>query len=93
MDGTFRIMPKPGGRMDVRASQVLLITADYHGKVVLLFAILMTSRKVALYKKVFKFLKLNVPNFKPPQMMSDYERAMRNAFRTVYASSRLFGCR
>jgi hypothetical protein len=61
--------------------------------VVLLFSIIMTSRKIGLYRKVFKFLKEKVPNFKPPQMMADYERAMRNAFKSVYPTSRLFGCR
>jgi len=93
MDGTFRIMPRPGNVLDVRASQVLLITADYHGKVVLLFSVIMTSRKIGLYRKVFKFLKTTFPNFKPPQMMSDYERSMRSAFRSIYPSTKLFGCR
>lgn len=93
MDGTFRITPRAGNVLDVRASQVLLITADYHGKVVVLFTVIMTSRKVGLYRKVFKFLKDKVPNFRPPQMMADYEKAMRNAFKEVFPMARLYGCR
>lgn len=93
MDGTFRTTPRPGNVLDVRASQVLHITADYHGKIVVLFSVIMTSRKIGLYRKVFKFIKKEVPNFKPPLMMADYEKAMRNAFKSVFSSTRLLGCR
>ena len=94
MDGTFRITPKPGNIMDVRASQVLNITAENPGGgVVLLFSVIMTSRKIGLYKKVFKFLKQNFPHFKPPQMMSDFELAMRKGFKSVYPTAKVYGCR
>lgn len=93
MDGTFRTTPRPGNVLDIRASQVLHITADYHGKIVVLFSVIMTSRKIGLYRKVFKFIKKEVPNFKPPLMMADYEKAMRNAFKSVFSSTRLLGCR
>ncbi len=93
MDGTFRTTPRTGNVLDLRASQVLHITADYHGSVVLLFSVVMTSRKVGLYKKVFKFIKSQIPGFKPPQIMADYERAMRSAFKSVFPTSRVFGCR
>jgi len=88
MDGTFRTTLRPGNVLDIRASQVLHITADYHGKIVVLFSVIMTSRKIGLYRKVFKFIKKEVPNFKPPIM-----KAMRNAFKSVFSSSRLLGCR
>ena len=92
MDGTFRITPRPGNLLDVRASQVLNITADYHGGVVLLFSVIMTSCKIGLYKRVFKFIRQHVPNFKPLQMMADYELAMRKGFRAVFPSAK-YGCR
>lgn len=92
-DGTFKITPRPGNVLDVRASQVLHITADYHGSVVLLFSVIMTSRKVGLYKKVLKFIKRTIPNFKPPQLMCDYESALRKAFKSVFPATKVYGCR
>jgi len=53
----------------------------------------MTSRKLQLYKKVMDLIKANYPDFKPVQMMSDYETAMRKAFKDTFPESRLFGCR
>jgi len=86
-------MPRAGNILNVRASQVLLITADYHGKAILLFAIVMTSRKSGLYRKVWRLLKDKVPRFRPPMMMMDYERALRTSFKFVFPATRLYGCR
>jgi len=76
-----------------RASQVLTITADYHGGVVVLFVVIMQCRKRPLYTKVFRSIKTSQPDFTPAQLMTDYEKAMRRAFSNVYPDSRLYGCR
>lgn len=93
MDGTFKTTPRLGNEFSDRASQILLVTADYHGKIVVLFVIVMQCRKRALYKKVFRAIKFHEPQFEPAQMMSDFERSMRHSFREVYPDARSFGCR
>jgi len=93
MDGTFKITPRLGQEFNDRASQVLTITADYHGGVVVLFVVIMQCRKRPLYTKVFRSIKTSQPDFTPAQLMTDYEKAMRRAFSTVYPDSRLYGCR
>ena len=93
VDGTFKIVPRQGNTSNDRASQVLNILADYNGHAVLLFTIVMTSRRVQLYEKVLDFIKMKYPNFKPAQLMADYEASMRNALKSRFPSARLYGCR
>jgi hypothetical protein len=93
MDGTFKTTPRLGNDFSDRASQILLITADYHGKIAVLFVVIMQCRKRALYKKVFRAIKEKEPDFEPAQMMSDYERSMRRSFQEIYPDARSFGCR
>lgn len=93
MDGTFKVTPRVANELSDRAAQLLTISTDYHGKAVVVFVVVMQSRKMPLYKKVFRAIKLENPDFNPGQMMSDYERAMRNGFLKSYPTARLFGCR
>lgn len=93
MDGTFRICPKQGNILNVRSAQVFNILAERNGHGVLLFSVIMTSRKLALYERVFQKIKDHFPTFKPPNMMSDYEASMRKAFKKKFPTSRLLGCR
>jgi len=93
MDGTFRIAPRQGRILSIRSNQVFNIFADYHDNAAIIFTVIMTSRKLQLYKKVMDLIKANYPDFKPVQMMSDYETAMRKAFKDTFPESRLFGCR
>lgn len=93
MDGTFRITPRQGRVLNIRSSQVFNILADYHGHAVVVFTVIMTSRRRALYDKVFALIRSTYPNFKPAQMMADYELGMRKAFKEKYPSSKLYGCR
>ena len=73
--------------------QVLNIIGDYHGNAVSDFTVIMTSRKVALYKKVLEHLKTQYPEFQPKQMMADYEAAMRKAVKATFPTTHLYGCR
>ena len=93
MDGTFKIVPRQGQIFNLRSSQVFNIIADYNGHAILLFTVVMTSRRLALYEKVLDVIKTHFPNFKPLQMMADFEVAMRTAFISRFPSSRLYGCR
>ena len=93
MDGTFKTTPKLGNSFDDRASQVLLITADYHGSPVVIFAVVMQSRKEVLYTKVFEHIHDHYVDFRPVQVMSDFEKAMRSGFKNVFKEARLLGCR
>ena len=93
VDGTFKIVPRQGNNTNDRSSQVLNILADYNGHAVLLFTIVMTSRRLQLYEKVLDFIKIKYPNFKPAQLMADYEASMRNALKSRFPSARLYGCR
>lgn len=93
MDGTFKTTPRLGNAFDDRASQVLTISADYHGSPVVIFTVVMQTRKMPLYKKVFSHIQNNYPTFQPIQMMADFEKSMRNGFKAIYKDSRLYGCR
>ena len=93
MDGTFKIVPRQGHIFNLRSAQVFNIIADYNGHAILLFTVVMTSRRLALYEKVLDVIKGHYPTFKPLQMMADYEGAMRKAFMSRFPSSRLYGCR
>jgi len=53
----------------------------------------MTSRKVGLYKAVFKKIAEKLPAFKPHQIMADFEASMRKAILSVFPDTKLFGCR
>ena len=67
--------------------------ADYQGTAVILYTIVMTARKVALYKKVFDLIKQHFPAFNPKQMMTDFEGSLRKAFVSRFTMARLYGCR
>jgi hypothetical protein len=93
MDGTFRICPKQGNILNVRSSQVFNVLTERNGHGLLLFSVIMTSRKLALYERVFQKIKEHYPTFNPPNMMADFEASMRKAFKKKFPASRLLGCR
>ena len=73
IDGTFRIVPRQGRVLNLRSSQVLNILADFNGSAIVVFTIIMTSRKVGLYRKVLELLKMKFPDFEPKQLVyGDY---------------------
>ena len=93
VDGTFRIVPRQGRVLNLRSSQVLNILADFNGSAIVVFTIIMTSRKVGLYRKVLELLKMKFPNFEPKQLMADYEGSLRKAIKEAFPRTRLYGCR
>lgn len=77
----------------VLSFQVINLLADHHGTAVCILTIVMTCRKVGLYKKVFRLLKDLFPEFAPRQVMSDFEVALRKGFLCVFPTTRMLGCR
>ena len=73
--------------------QVFNILADYHGKAVCIFNIVMSCRKFEMYKRVLLKIKERFPIFQPQQLMADYETAMRRGFKTSFPDARILGCR
>jgi transposase-like protein len=67
--------------------------ADYHGKVVPVYHILMTSKSSVLYTEVFKRLKERAPACNPTTIMIDFEASLALALRNVYPGVRIAGCR
>ena len=92
-DGTFGCTPRQARSISVRGSQVFSIVADFHDKAVCILTVVMTSRKLPMYKLVLKKLKEIFPDFKPARLMADYEPAMRKAFTKEFPETRLLGCR
>ena len=69
------------------------MVGDYLGRPISLFAVVMTTKKHTLYRKVFEKIKTKFPDFTPPNLMSDYEWAPRQALKRVFKRSRVWGCR
>lgn len=57
-----------------------------------LFYILMTRKTEAAYTHVFQNIENTLFKLEPTSVMSDYERALRNALRTVYPNAQIIGC-
>ena len=73
--------------------KVFNILADYHGKAVCVFNVVMTCRKFKLYKRVLEKIRDCFPSFNPQQLMADYDSAMRRGLKKTYPDARLLGCR
>ena len=92
IDGTFGVIPGYIQFLNVRASQVLNFVGDYCGALVGLFTVVMTCRKVSLYRAVYGFIKNAYPYFSPRTIMSDWEVALRKAAAVTWDQARILGC-
>lgn len=85
MDETFKTMSVISNDLSDCATQMRLSTADRdQGKLAVVLIVIMQCQKRSLYKKAFSALKLKQPDFKPAQMISDYECAMRWSFLEIF---------
>ena len=73
--------------------QVLSVVGDYMGRAISMFTVIMTTKKFALYKRVYEKIRHQFPEFKPPNFMTDFEWADRNALKLAFPRSRVWGCR
>ena len=53
---------------------------------------LMTSKSQELYSAILQDLVTHVPQFQPIASMSDWEPAVRNAFKEFYPQMKVYGC-
>ena len=72
VDGTFKTTPYP-------FNQLLIIHATILGKTFPYVYVLMKSRTEQIYKNILEDLK-NLINFEPIFVISDFEKALHNAF-------------
>lgn len=54
--------------------------------------VLMNGRSTEAYKSVFQFIEDNVCSLKCKQLMTDFEKAMRNALAACYSDAILLTC-
>jgi hypothetical protein len=92
-DGTFSVTPSHVDALQVRSSQVLNVLADYQGTSVPVFIVVMSCRKYKLYEGVFKQIKDLFPDFRPQELMADWEAALRRSINMIFPDARLLGCR
>lgn len=79
MDATFKIVPFG------QFNQILIIYAAYMERHVVPFIwVLMSSKRQKCYEHVLLYIKSNVMSLDGKMMMTDYEKAMRNAIRGEY---------
>lgn len=67
--------------------------ADYQGQVICFLVVVMTTRKVSLYKKVFQKIHALFPSLSPQFVMADYEIGLRKSVILVFPEARVLGCR
>jgi hypothetical protein len=92
-DGTFSVTPSHVDALQVRSSQVLNVLADYQETSVPVFIVVMSCRKYKLYEGVFKQIKDLFPDFRPQELMADWEAALRRSINMIFPDARLLGCR
>lgn len=93
VDATFGVLPGHLDVLKVRSSQVLNICADYGGALVCVMTVVMSCRKVGLYRKIFRFIKEQFPFFEPRAFMADWETGLRKTLEETWPNARLVGCR
>lgn len=86
MDGTFKVCP-----MGI-FQQLLIVHVNFLGQIVPFMYVLMSNRTETAYRAVFQFMHENIQPLNCEYMVTDYERAMRNALAAVLPGIKLFGC-
>jgi len=92
-DATFGIVPGYLDVLNVRSAQVFNVLCDYKNAVICVLTVVMSSRKIDLYKAVLDSFKDLFPNFRPRVSMADWETSMRKAIACTWPHTRLLGCR
>lgn len=92
VDATFGVVPGHFRVLQVRSSQVLNIVADYGGATVSVFTIIMSCRKVAMYAKIFSFIREHFPSVDPKTLMADWETGLRKTLAKAFPAAKLAGC-
>jgi len=92
VDATFGVVPGNMQVLQVRSSQVLNIVANYGTATVSVATVVMSGRKVALYKKIWAYLRELFPSLQPKTIMADWEAALRKTLAVAFPAARTVGC-
>lgn len=66
--------------------------ATYLGNYVAILHVAMTSKCTLLYKGILEKIRDKFPSLQPKEIMSDFERSLRNAVGAVFPEARVVGC-
>lgn len=89
-DGTFKVAPSPYKQLYTVHGD--LGSDDEHTRVVPCIYALLPNKQQGTYERMFKAIKLNIPNFEPVLMKIDFETAAINAIKTIYPKVTVSGC-
>ncbi|ODM88747.1 hypothetical protein Ocin01_17935 [Orchesella cincta] len=84
-DGTFKVAPE-------LFDQLYTIHVARFNKVIPTMYALLPNRLESTYVKMLNALKELVPNLKPVSVTTDYEKAAKNAFKSVFPNATQSGC-
>ena len=84
-DATFKVVPRI-------FYQLLTVFIRYKGHVIPALHILMSAKNEELYTAVLSAVHSFIPEFNPSIAMCDFEKASRNAFKTVFPYTTIVGC-
>lgn len=89
-DGTFRCVVKPFYQLYTIFGDIY---SDENSKnVVPLIYALLPDKKQDTYEKLFSVIKLQLPNWCPSKMTTDYEKAAMNAIKVIFPNVTIGGC-
>ncbi|XP_046659976.1 uncharacterized protein LOC124353943 [Homalodisca vitripennis] len=87
IDGTFKVRPNvPPSR------QLLTVMTMHFSQAFPVFYVLMESKSSSSYIALFRFLRDVAPQFNPTVVITDFERGLQVAVRTVFPNAHLVGC-
>ncbi|XP_054261604.1 uncharacterized protein LOC128985771 [Macrosteles quadrilineatus] len=87
IDATFKTVPRNLG-----ATQLLNIHTERDGHLFPIDFVLMTRKTEAAYRRVFGWIRQNIPNLTTTTILCDFEPAMRAAAQATWAPQLLLGC-
>lgn len=87
VDATFQIVPA-----NLPFTQIMVLNVQYFSQVFPFAYVLMRNKSQASYAAVFKYIHENVMSLQCHSFTSDYEVAMRNAFRLLIDNAQQFAC-
>ena len=93
VDGTFGLIPGRVSVLNVRSSQVLNVLADYKGAVICILTVVMSGRKLPLYTEIFRWFANEFKAFRPKEIMTDFEPALRVGIKRALPGTRVRGCK
>ena len=89
IDGTFKVSPN---HIKQFLCIHLLITQEGRTHAFPIALCCLNNKSESLYRQVFIRLAVLIPALKPTSIMSDFERALRNAIMEVFPNVTLHGC-